>query len=76
MPGAWDRSLGGIAAGRLTGKLSKGEAMSAFLGPIHYLMFSKIKYQDDFCLFLIAKAEEQAPGFEEQIREHVYTVPE
>ena len=50
--------------------------MSAFLGPIHYLMFSKIKYQDDFCLFLIAKAEEQAPGFEEQIREHVYTVPE
>ena len=25
--------------------------MSAFLGPIHYLMFSKIKHQDELCLF-------------------------
>lgn len=49
--------------------------MSAFLGPIHYLMFSKIKHQDELCLFLTEKAEQKAPGFGRQIKEHTYAVP-
>ena len=49
--------------------------MSAFLGPIHYLMFSKIQHQDGFCQFLTEKAEQKAPGFAEEVREHTFTVP-
>ena len=49
--------------------------MSAFVGPIHYLMFSKIKHQDELCLFLTEKAEQKAPGFGRQIKEHTYAVP-
>lgn len=33
--------------------------MSAFLGHIHYLLYGKIKFQSDFCDFLINKAKEK-----------------
>ncbi len=50
--------------------------MSAFLGPIHYLMFSKIQWQDELCRFLTKKVEKILLGFEEQITEHTFSLPE
>ena len=38
-------------------------------------MFSKIQHQDGFCQFLTEKAEQKAPGFAEEVREHTFTVP-
>lgn len=49
--------------------------MSAFLGPIHYMLFSKIKFQDDFCEFLIEKANLKKDGFKLEVEENTYVIP-
>ncbi|MDO4765965.1 MAG: hypothetical protein Q4A29_07885 [Eubacteriales bacterium] len=50
--------------------------MSAFLGPIHYLMYDKIQVQDKLCLFLVEKAGEKEAGFAEKILEETFALPE
>lgn len=50
--------------------------MSAFLGPIHYMLFAKIKFQDNFCNFLTDKANLKKDNFRLEIEENTYVIPE
>lgn len=49
--------------------------MSAFLGPIHYMLFAKIKFQDDFCEFLIDRANEKNENFRRETQENTFAIP-
>ena len=49
--------------------------MSAFLGPIHYFLYSKIEFQNNLCEYLLEKAELKSPGFSKEINDNIKNIP-
>lgn len=49
--------------------------MSKFLGPVHYMLFSKIVFQDNFCMFLANKASEQDEMFIKDVEMNTFIIP-
>lgn len=50
--------------------------MSAFLGPIHYLLFDKIKFQNGLCDYLLNNADSKDSNFLKEVNDNTSSIPE